>query len=58
MKAYINASKVARLIGVDRATITRWIKTGKIEGAVQSPKGRKDWQIPLSAYQKLVEQYV
>jgi excisionase family DNA binding protein len=55
MRSFINASKVAKLLNVDRATITRWIKQGKIQGAIQSPTGRKDWQIPLIAYQELMQ---
>lgn len=56
MKAFLNASKVAKLLGVNRATIIRWIKTGKIKGAMQSSKGRKDWQIPIPMYQELIKQ--
>jgi predicted site-specific integrase-resolvase len=56
MKAFLNASQVAKLLGYDRATIIRWIHQGVIKGAIQSSKGRKDWQIPLSAYQELSKQ--
>src|SRR6266487_5750693 len=33
VKAFLNASEAARILQVDRATITRWIKKGVIHGA-------------------------
>ena len=54
MKAYLNASKVAKLLNVDRATVSRWAKKGVIEGAVR-PKNTGQWRIPLESYDKLVK---
>ena len=50
MKQYLNASELAKLIQVDRATITRWIRKGVIEA---ERIGSSRWRIPLSAYEKL-----
>jgi hypothetical protein len=54
VKSFLNASEVARLFGVDRATITRWIQKGMIKGAVR-PAGSQKWMIPLTAYEELVK---
>jgi excisionase family DNA binding protein len=53
MKAYLNASEVARLLKVDRATVTRWAQQGKLKGAVRIGKDHQ-WRIPLSSYEELV----
>ena len=52
MKQFLNASEVAKLIGVDRATVIRWIKKGVIKGVVRPP-GSQRWQIPLIAYEEI-----
>ena len=52
MKQFLNASEVAKLLNVDRATVTRWIQRGWVGGAVQAPQSR-EWRIPLSAYARL-----
>jgi len=54
MKSFFNASEVAKLLKVDRATVTRWIKKGIIKGAIR-PKGSQNWRIPLSSYEELVK---
>ena len=54
MKAYLNASEFARLLGVDRATVSRWVKRGKIKGAIR-PESNHQWRIPLEAYDQLVK---
>ena len=54
MKLFLNASEVARLLNVDRATVARWIKKGVIKGAIR-PKGAQNWRIPLSAYERLTK---
>jgi excisionase family DNA binding protein len=51
MKAYLNASEVARLLSVDRATVTRWIKKGIIRNAVRVGSGQQ-WRIPLASYEE------
>jgi len=55
MKAYLNASEIAKLLKVDRATITRWAKKGIFKGAIQA-KGTHQWRIPLSAYEEIIKQ--
>lgn len=54
MKAYLNASEVAKLLGVDRTTISRWVKRGVIQGAIRPGKSHQ-WRIPLEAYHQLVK---
>jgi excisionase family DNA binding protein len=54
MKAFLSASEVAKLLNVDRATITRWIKRGVIS-EVTRPAGTRQWRIPLSVYEQLVK---
>ncbi len=55
MKVYLNASEIARLLKVDRATITRWAKKGIFKGAIQV-EGTHQWRIPLSSYEEVVKQ--
>jgi excisionase family DNA binding protein len=55
MKAYLNASEVAKLLKVDRATVTRWAQDGKLKGAIRVGKSHQ-WRIPLSTYEELVKQ--
>ena len=54
MKQVLNASEMARLLKVDRATITRWIKQGKFRG-VQRPPGAQNWRIPIAAYEEFIK---
>ncbi len=54
MKAYLNASEIAKLLRVDRATVSRWVKKGVIQGAIR-PNHTGQWRIPLEAYDKLVK---
>jgi excisionase family DNA binding protein len=53
MKIYLNASEVARLLKVDRATVTRWAQQGKLKGAVRIGKSHQ-WRIPFSTYEELI----
>lgn len=53
MKAFLNASEVARLLGVNRATVSRWAQKGIIPGVLR-PERTRQWHIPLDAYNKLV----
>lgn len=55
MRAYLNASEVAKLLNVDRATVTRWAQRGQLKGAVHV-QGKQQWRIPLSTYEQLVKQ--
>jgi excisionase family DNA binding protein len=54
MKSYLNASEVAKLLKVDRATVTRWAQDGKLKGATRVEKSHQ-WRIPLSTYEELVK---
>ena len=54
MRVYLNASEVAKLLNVDRATVTRWIKKGVIKG-VQRPTRTQQWRIPMSSYEELIK---
>jgi excisionase family DNA binding protein len=54
MKSYLNASEVAKLLNVDRATVSRWAQDGKIKGAIRIGKSH-GWRIPLSSYEELVK---
>jgi excisionase family DNA binding protein len=53
MKAYLNAAEVAKLLNVDRATVTRWIKKGIIKNAIQIEETHQ-WRIPLASYEEIV----
>jgi excisionase family DNA binding protein len=55
MKAYLNASEVAKFLQVDRATVTRWAQQGKLKGAVRIDKSHQ-WRIPLTAIEDLLKQ--
>jgi excisionase family DNA binding protein len=54
MKSFLNASEIAKLLKVDRATVTRWANRGKFKGAIKIGKSGK-WRIPLSAFEDLVK---
>ena len=54
MKAYLNASEFAKLLGVDRATVSRWLKKGVLKGALRA-ENTHQWRIPLDAYDKLLK---
>ena len=54
MKAFFNASEVAKLLNVDRATVSRWIKKGVVKGVFR-PDDKQQWRIPLSSYEDLLK---
>lgn len=54
MKAFLNASEIAKLLNVDRATVARWIKKGIIKQATKLD-GTQNWRIPLGAYEDLTK---
>jgi len=56
MKAFLNASEAARILQVDRATITRWIKKGVIQGA-RRPEQTRKWRIPFASCEALLKQH-
>ncbi len=54
MKAFLNAAEVAKVLKTDRATVIRWIESGRISTA-KRPKGQRQWRIPMEtcrAYSK------
>lgn len=56
MKTYLNASEVAKLLNVNRATVTRWIHSGEVAGAVRL-SGKQQWRIPFSSYEALIRHH-
>ena len=54
MKSYLNAAEVAKLLNVNRATITRWAQQGKLKGSVRVAKSHQ-WRIPMSAFEELLK---
>lgn len=54
MKGYLNASEVAKLLKVDRATVSRWIKKGLLKGAIRL-ENTHQWRIPLGAYEDFIK---
>lgn len=57
MKSFLSAAETAKLLDVDRATITRWIRKGVIKGA-QRPAGTKRWRVPITVYEELIRKNV
>jgi excisionase family DNA binding protein len=53
VKQFFNAAELAKLLEVDRATITRWIKKGVLKA---ERIGGSRWRIPVSAYEKLIKE--
>ena len=53
MKQYFNASELAKLLDVDRATVSRWIKKGLIQSAIRVGD-EQQWRIPVASYEELV----
>ena len=49
MKDYLNAGEIARLEGIGKATVTRYIKDG-VFGDVR--KVAVEWRVPISSYEK------
>jgi hypothetical protein len=49
MKTYLNAGEIARLEGIGKATVTRYIKDG-IFGEVR--KVAREWRVPIPSYEK------
>jgi excisionase family DNA binding protein len=54
MKQYLNASEVAKLLKVNRATVSRWAQQGKFKGVVQIGKSHQ-WRIPLPEFERMVK---
>jgi len=56
VKLHLSANEFAKLVKVDRATVTRWIKTGRISKAHKEPNSGY-WRIPISAYEEMVHKH-
>jgi predicted site-specific integrase-resolvase len=54
MKLYLTASETAKVLQVDRATVSRWAKQGKFKGAVKKDDP-PTWQIPLASVESLLK---
>jgi excisionase family DNA binding protein len=54
MRVYLNAAEVAKLLNVDCATVSRWIKKGVLKGVFR-PDKQQQWRIPLSSYEEVVK---
>lgn len=57
MKQYLNASELAKLLKVNRATVTRWANQGRLKGAARVDKSHQ-WRIPISALESLIKNKV
>ncbi len=56
MKAFLNAAEVAKVLKTDRATVIRWIDSGRIATA-RRPRGQRQWQIPMETVQALLKEH-
>ena len=54
MILYLTATEVAKVLQVDRATVSRWAKQGKFQGAVKK-EDPPTWQIPLASVESLMQ---
>lgn len=54
MKVFLNASEVAKLLKVDRATVSRWLNKGLFKGAVRI-EANHQWRIPLESYERFIK---
>jgi len=52
MERMLRSGEVAKILGVDRHTVVKWIKEGKIR-AVKLPSGR--YRIPEGEVKKILE---
>ena len=50
----IGTKEAAKLWGVTQATVSKWCREGKIEGAEQDAKG-SPWRIPKSTEKPVIE---
>ena len=50
VKPEVSAAEAARLMSVDKATVIRWIRAGKLEGW-QTPGGH--WRIPRTEIERI-----
>lgn len=57
MKQFLNAAEIARIEGVDKSTVTHWIKKGYFKHVVRVGK-RGQYRIPLSSYEEFKKKKV
>ncbi len=51
MKKFLNAAEIARLHGLDRSTVVKWIKKGKFKNVTRLG-GTGYYQVPLGSYEE------
>jgi predicted site-specific integrase-resolvase len=54
MRLYLTATEAAKVLQVDRATVSRWAKQGKFKDAVKK-EDPPTWQIPLASVESLLK---
>jgi hypothetical protein len=54
MKLYLTATEAAKVLKVDRATVSRWAKQGKFKDAVRIDNP-PIWQIPLASVETVMK---
>jgi len=57
MKAFLNAAEIARIEGVDKSTVTIWIKKGYFKN-VQRVGDRGQYRIPLASFEEFKKEKV
>ncbi|HUW22404.1 MAG TPA: helix-turn-helix domain-containing protein [Candidatus Bathyarchaeia archaeon] len=57
MKAFLNAAEIARIEGVDKSTVTIWIKKGYFKNVVRVGN-RGQYRIPLSSYEEFKKEKI
>lgn len=57
MKAFLNAAEIARVEGVDKSTVTIWIKRGYFKN-VQRVGEHGQYRIPLASYEEFKKERV
>jgi excisionase family DNA binding protein len=51
---FFTAEQVARLMGKEKRTITRWLESGRIPGEMVIVRKRRMWRIPAAAIAPLI----
>lgn len=51
MKQFLNAAEIARIHGVDRSTVAKWIKHRKFKNVTRLG-GTGPYRVPLSSYEE------
>jgi predicted site-specific integrase-resolvase len=54
MRLYLTATEAAKVLKVDRATVSRWAKQGKFKDAVRIDNP-PIWQIPLASVETVMK---